>query len=180
MNDIRIEALSDEAEELVVGWRRKIHSNPELGFEEVNTSQLAAHILLDLGLEVQTGIASTGVVAVLRGGRPGRTVALRADMDCLPITEETGLPFASRTPGKMHACGHDGHVSMLLGAAWVLSHFKDELPGNVKFIFQPSEERTGGAAPMIEAGVLENPKVDAAFATHLWPDVPFGCVRVHR
>ncbi|MEA4884745.1 MAG: amidohydrolase [Clostridia bacterium] len=180
MNDELIAVLAEQVTEQVIGWRRQIHEHPEAGFEEINTSDLAARLLSSVGCVVRSGIAKTGAVGLLRGGRPGPTVALRADMDSLPIAEDTGLPWASRVPGRMHACGHDGHVAMLMGAAWVLSQVRDDLPGNVKFIFQPSEERDGGAAPMIDAGVLEEPHVDAIFATHLWPDVPFGSIRVHR
>lgn len=172
-------ACALEFAERVVEIRRQIHVRPELGFEETETAALVSRVLSEIGLEVTSGVAGTGVVGLLRGGRPGRTVGLRADMDALPITEDTGLAFASQIPGKMHACGHDGHVAMLLGAAMVLSRLRNDLEGNVKLIFQPSEERVGGAAPMIEAGVLENPHVDAIFAAHLWPDVPFGSVGVH-
>lgn len=173
-------SLVDEVKSKVIEIRRAIHAHPEIGYEEFETSKLAAEVLASLGLEVRTGIAGTGTVGVLYGREPGRTVALRADMDALPIAEDTGLEFTSTVPGKMHACGHDGHVAMLLGAAMVLSRMKDVIRGNVKFIFQPSEERTGGALPMIQEGVLEDPHVDAVFAAHLWPDVPFGCVGVHH
>lgn len=164
----------------VIEIRRKVHAHPELGYEEHETSKLVSEVLEPLGLEVRTGVAGTGVVGVLHGRDTGHTVALRADMDALPITEDTGLAFSSTVPGKMHACGHDGHVAMLLGTAMVLSGLRDLIHGSVKFIFQPSEERTGGALPMIERGVLEDPDVDAIFAAHLWPDVPFGCVGVHE
>lgn len=173
-------SLIDEVKSKVIEIRRAIHARPETGYEEFQTSKLAADVLASLGLDVRQGIAGTGIVGVLYGHGPGRTVALRADMDALPIAEDTGLEFASTVPGKMHACGHDGHVAMLLGAAMVLSRMRDVIRGNVKFIFQPSEERTGGALPMIEEGVLEDPHVDAVFAAHLWPDVPFGCVGVHH
>lgn len=175
-----VTALSQGCAGDVVAWRRQIHACPEIGFEEYKTAELAAQVLSQLGLEVKTGIAGTGIVATLRGALPGPTVALRADMDALPVVENTGLPFASTNPGVMHACGHDGHTAMLLGAATVLTQLRSELSGNVKFLFQPSEERTGGAAPMIAAGVLRDPDVSALFAAHLWPDTPFGNVQVHR
>lgn len=180
IDDVTVAALSEECSTQVVEWRRQIHAYPELGFQEHKTAELSAGVLRDLGLDVQSGIASTGIVATLYGSRPGPTVALRADMDALPVIEETGLPFESRIEGRMHACGHDAHTAMLLGAATVLSKLRPQLHGNVKFIFQPSEERMGGARPMIEAGVLREPDVEAIFATHIWPDVPYGCVHVHR
>lgn len=158
-------------------WRRDLHMHPELGFAEHRTAALAAAHLQSLGLEVQTGVAGTGVVGLLRG-RGERTVALRADMDALPIQETTGAPYASQTPGVMHACGHDGHVAMLLGAATILAGIRQDLPGNVKFIFQPAEESPGGARPMIEAGVLDNPRVDAIFGAHLWAELPAGTIGV--
>ena len=154
----------------IVEIRRDIHAHPELSFQEVRTSEKVASTLERLGLEVKRNIATTGVVGLLRGASEGPTVALRADMDALPIEEKTGLPFASKTPGVMHACGHDGHVAMLLGAAMVLKDMQETLPGNIKFIFQPGEEGYAGAKQMIEAGVLEDePRVEAAFALHLDP-----------
>lgn len=172
-------ALCKEIENDVIQWRRQIHSYPELGFREFRTSQLVTQVLRDQGLEVRTGIAETGVEAILYGGKDGPTVALRADMDALRIGEETSLSFASKVSGVMHACGHDGHTAMLLGAATVLSRLRECLPGNVKFIFQPSEEQAAGALRMIEKGVLDNPPVDAIFAIHIWPDIPYGCIGVH-
>lgn len=164
----------------VVAWRRDIHQHPELSNRETRTAALVADHLRTLGMEVRTGVAKTGVVGVLRGGRPGRTVALRADMDALPVTEQVDLPFASKVRatyngqevGVMHACGHDLHVAMLMGAAEALAGMKPELPGTVVFIFQPAEEgppagETGGAAEMIRAGVLDRPKVDAIFGLHV-------------
>ena len=166
----------------VVAWRRDIHQHPELGNREVRTAKLVADHLTRLGLEVRTGVAHTGVVAVLRGGKAGPTVALRADMDALPVTEEVDLPFKStvRTTylgqdvGVMHACGHDNHVAILMGVAEVLAGVRQELAGSVKFIFQPAEEgapagERGGAELMIEQGALENPKVDAIFGLHVFP-----------
>ena len=174
--DRRIDAILPR----VVSWRRDIHQHPELSYQERRTAALVAQHLRSLGLEVQTGVGGGhGVVGVLRGGRPGPTVALRADMDALPVTEQVDLPFKStvratyngQEVGVMHACGHDNHVAILMGAAEVLTGMKDRVPGTVKFIFQHAEESPplGGAAPMIEAGVLENPKVDAIFALHVFP-----------
>lgn len=163
-----VQALSRELVEI----RRDLHRHPELAFEEFRTSQLVAERLDRYGLEVQTGVAKTGVVATLKGDRPGRTLLLRADMDALPIEEETGATYASETPGKMHACGHDGHTAILLGAARYLAENKHRLEGQIRFVFQPAEEGPGGAAPMIEEGVLEG--VQAAVGLHLWSYLPVG------
>ena len=154
----------------IVEIRRDLHAHPELSFQETRTSEKVASTLEGLGLEVKRNIATTGVVGLLRGASEGPTVALRADMDALPVKEKTGLPFASKSPGVMHACNHDGHVAMLLGAAMVLKDMQETLPGNIKFIFQPGEEGYAGAKQMIEAGVLEDePRIEAAFALHLDP-----------
>ena len=166
-----IKELNDE----LISLRRDFHQHPELGFEELRTARIVATYLEDLGLEVATGIARTGVVGLLRGGHPGRTLLLRADLDALPIQEETPLPYASLHAGKMHACGHDGHIAMLLVAAKVLARRKASLHGNVKFVFQPNEE-DAGAALMVAEGVLEGPKVDASFGIHLWAPIPSGKV----
>jgi amidohydrolase len=180
-------ALEDEVtrraqqiEKQVVAWRRDIHQNPELSNREFRTGALVAEHLRGLDMQVQTGVAHTGVVGILKGGKPGPGVALRADMDALPVVEKTGLPFASvatseyegKQVGVMHACGHDNHVAILMGAAVVLAQMRDELPGTVKFIFQPAEEgppkgEDGGAKMMIAEGVLKNPDVDAIFGLHI-------------
>jgi amidohydrolase len=176
--------IVESAEEIapgVVADRRYLHQHPELGFQEENTARYVAERLRAFGLdEVSTGIAKTGVVGVLRGGKgPGKCVLLRADMDALPIEEENAVEYRSENPGVMHACGHDAHTAMLLGAARVLAGRRDEFAGTVKFVFQPSEEANGGGAmPMIEAGVLENPKVDAAFGIHVGSAIPAGVVAV--
>jgi len=159
----------------IIKIRRFIHMNPELSNREFETSKLVAAKLNSLGFEVKTGIAKTGVVALLRGGQPGPTVAIRADMDALPIQETTNVPFKSLNPGVMHACGHDVHTSIALGVAMVLSNIKDKIKGNVKFIFQPAEEgapqdEEGGAALMIKEGVLDDPAVGAIFGLHVWPE----------
>lgn len=168
-----------DIEDKVVAWRRDIHQHPELSFQEVRTARLVADHLRALGIEVQTGVGGNGVLGILRGGKPGPVVALRADMDALPVTELVDLPFKStvravyngQETGVMHACGHDNHVAILMGTAEVLAGMRAQLPGTVKFIFQPAEEAppVGGAGPMIEAGVLENPKVDAIFGLHVGP-----------
>lgn len=167
----------------VIAWRRDIHQHPELGNREFRTAQLIADQLTGLGLEVKRGVAHTGVVAVLRGGKPGPVVALRADMDALPVTEQVDLPFKStekaeyngQQVGVMHACGHDNHVAILLGAAAVLAGMRNEIPGTVKFIFQPAEEgppagEAGGAALMIRQGALDDPAPGAIFGLHVWPE----------
>ncbi|MBQ7544474.1 MAG: amidohydrolase [Synergistaceae bacterium] len=171
---------ADKVIEQVKAWRRDIHAHPELSQHEERTSGLVAGVLEGLGLEVRRNVGGFGVVGVLRGKEEGRTVALRADMDALPLTEATGLPFASENDGVMHACGHDTHTAMLLGTACVLSEMRSELRGNVKFIFQPAEELNpvGGAPGMIADGVLENPHVDAMFALHVWPACGTGTIAI--
>ena len=151
----RAQQLQDE----FIAYRRDFHQHPELGMEEVRTSGIVAAYLESLGIEV-TRMANTAVVGLLRGAKPGRTIALRADMDALSIPQQNDVPYASVYPGKMHACGHDGHTATLMGVAKLLSEVKDEIAGNVKFLFQPAEEGPGGALPMIEAGAMENPHVD--------------------
>lgn len=177
-----IDRRARELESKAVAWRRDFHQHPELSNREVRTSRVIAEHLTRLGLEVKTGVAHTGVVAVLRGGRPGPVVALRSDMDALPVTEEVDLPFRSQAKGTyngqevgvMHACGHDNHMAILMGVAEMLTAMKARLPGTVKFIFQPAEEgppvgEKGGAPLMLEEGVFENPKVDAVFGLHVFP-----------
>lgn len=177
-----IDRKAAEIESKVVSWRRDFHQNPELGNRELRTSKIVAEHLGRLGLEVRTGVGKTGVVALLRGGRPGKVVALRADMDGLPVKEMVDLPFASKAKGTyngqevdvMHACGHDNHIAIMMGVAEVLTSLKDQIPGTIKFIFQPAEEgppagEEGGAALMIKEGVLENPRPDAIFGLHVFP-----------
>ena len=156
--------------------RRAIHQQPELAYQEVKTAARVAERLTELGIEHRTGIAETGVIGIIEGTRPGRTVILRGDMDALPILEETPVPFASQNPGVMHACGHDTHTAMLLGAAQLLNERRDLLAGTVKLMFQPAEEGGGGAKRMLDEGLLEAPAVDAAFMIHVHPDLPMGKV----
>jgi amidohydrolase len=171
----------------VIEWRRHIHQNPELGNREFKTADYIAAHLRTLGIEVKTGVAKTGIVALLKGGKPGPVIALRADMDALPVTENAGLSFASKQIGEyngqpvgvMHACGHDAHVAMLMGAAEVLSKMKKDIAGTVKFIFQPAEEgapgtEEGGAALMVKEGVLENPAVEVVFGMHIESNIEVG------
>jgi amidohydrolase len=154
--------------------RRDFHMHPELGFQEVRTAGIVAKELQKLGLEVTTGIGKTGVVAMIEGSRPGPTLLLRADMDALPIIEQTGAEYASQNPGVMHACGHDGHTAILLTVARMLNNSRDQFPGTIKLVFQPAEEGQGGAESMIADGVFDNPKVDVTFGLHLWNEKPVG------
>ena len=183
-----------QIEEKLIAWRRDIHEHPELGEQETRTAALVAEHLRKLGLEVKTGVANTGVVALLKGGKPGPVVALRADMDALPVKEPAGLPFASKARGKylgrevdvMHACGHDAHTAILMATAEVLTAMKDKLPGAVKFMFQPAEEgpslyaaltgKSWGAKQMIKEGVLADPRPDAVFGLHVTSGLPAGRV----
>jgi amidohydrolase len=161
----------------VIRWRREIHRRPELGFEEELTGALVESELRKAGIETSR-VAKTGVLGVLKGAQAGKTIALRADMDALPVTESSGEPFSSEIPGKMHACGHDAHTAMLLGAAVSLAGERDRLAGTIKFFFQPAEEGPGGAKPMIEAGVMSG--VDAVAMIHVWPTLPAGTIGIRR
>lgn len=185
-----ITAAAEEIEEQVISWRRDIHQYPELSNREFETAKKIANHLESLGMEVQTGVAKTGVVGILRGNNDEKVVALRADIDALPVTERNDLPFKSEVTteflgtktGVMHACGHDTHTAILMGVAEVLSKNKDKLNGTVKFIFQPAEEgpppgEEGGASLMIKEGVLENPDVDAIFGLHINSATPVGTIR---
>jgi amidohydrolase len=178
----QVDRLTQELLPQIVTWRRDFHQHPELGNREVRTAKVIADELRRLGYDVTTGVAHTGVVAVLRGGKPGPVVALRSDMDALPVTEQGDLPFKSTAKttwngqevGVMHACGHDNHMAILLGAATIFARMKEQLPGTIKLIFQPAEEgppagEEGGAELMVKQGVLENPKVDAIFGLHVFP-----------
>lgn len=182
-----IETIEDK----VIDWRRYFHANPELSNKEFNTAKKIEEHLKSLGMEVQTGIAITGVVGILKGDNPGKVVALRADIDALPVTERNDLPYKSNVTdtflgtesGVMHACGHDTHIAILMGVAEVLSKHKDKINGTVKFIFQPAEEgpppgEEGGAKLMIKEGVLENPKVDAIYGLHINSGTPVGTIKV--
>jgi len=164
--------------EYTQSMRRDFHAHPELGFQEVRTSGIVARELNALGLEVRSGVGGTGVVALLEGSKPGPVLLIRADMDALPILEETGAPYASQNPGVMHACGHDGHTAVLLTVAKMLHAHRTELSGTVKFMFQPAEEGMGGAEKMISDGVLENPKVDVALGLHVWNEKPVGWIGI--
>ncbi len=168
----------DKHKETIINLRRALHKIPETAFTEEKTSAFVAEQLEKLGLQVTSGIARYGVVGLMPLGSQGKTVLLRADMDALPIQEETGLPFASVHEGAMHACGHDGHMAMGLGAALVMNELRESLTGQVKFLFQPAEEGPGGARPMIDEGVMENPHVDYSVGAHLWPALPAGSIGI--
>ncbi|MBA4054225.1 MAG: amidohydrolase [Marivirga sp.] len=183
----RIDLQAKEIEPKVIEWRRHIHQYPELSNREVKTAQMVADHLKKLGIEIQTGVAKTGVIGLLKTGKPGPVIALRADMDALPVTERNSLPFASKEKtvfndqetGVMHACGHDTHVAILMAVAEILSKNKSELKGTIKFIFQPAEEgppagEEGGADLMVKEGVLDNPKVDVIFGMHIQSISPLG------
>lgn len=186
----RVDALAASVQGKVLAWRRDLHQHPELGNQETRTAAKVAEHLRSLGLEVRTGIGPTGVSAVLRGGRPGPRIALRADMDALPVTEDTGLPFASTVKadyrgapvGVMHACGHDAHVAILMGVAEALASVRDQLAGEVMFVFQPAEEgpptvgEVFGAARMIREGLFADFKADAIYGLHVWATLPVGTV----
>jgi len=189
IDDAALEATATAVMPQVIAWRRDFHQYPELSNREFRTSKIVAEQLRKMGLEVRTGIAHTGVVAVLKGGKPGPTLALRADMDALPVTEQVDLPFKSvataeyrgEKVGVMHACGHDGHTAVLLGAAKMLSAMKADLPGTVLFVFQPAEEgapdgERGGASLMLDEGVFAQPKPDAILGLHLWSALNTGLI----
>ncbi|MGD9042954.1 MAG: amidohydrolase [Desulfobacterales bacterium] len=173
-----VHQLVSEHKDLIIKIRRDLHRIPETAYTEKKTAAYVGDYLNSLGLKVQTGIAQYGVVGLLETDRPGPTVLIRADMDALPLKEDTGLDFASEHDGVMHACGHDAHMTMVLGAATVFTKIQNELAGNIKFLFQPAEEGPGGAKPMIEAGVMENPKVDYSIGCHVWHDIPEGTIGV--
>ncbi|MCB0472040.1 MAG: amidohydrolase [Flavobacteriaceae bacterium] len=187
--DKKIDKLIDDIEPRVIEWRRDFHQNPELSNREFKTAEKIASYLKSLGLEVQTGVAHTGVVGILKGGKPGPVIAIRADIDALPVTERVDLPFASKVKseyngmetGVMHACGHDTHIAILMGTAEVLSQIKKELRGTVKFIFQPAEEgapsgEEGGAELMVKEGVLKDPDVEAIFGLHIAAGTDVGVI----
>ena len=176
MDDIHLCVKEQEA--FIIQTRRDLHRIPETAFTEEKTAQYLSDKLKGLGLDVETGIADYGIVALMKTDKPGPTVLFRADMDALPLSEATGLPYASTHEGVMHACGHDAHMAMVLGAAKVLKELQTGFGGNIKFLFQPAEEGPGGAKPMIEAGVMQHPTVDYAFGCHVWPDIPEGRVGI--
>jgi amidohydrolase len=164
--------------EQLVAWRRDFHAHPELGFQEHRSARIVAEQLRELGYRVQTGVANTGVVGLLEGGRPGPVVMVRVDMDALPITEANETEYGSQHPGVMHACGHDGHIAIGLGVAMLAAKYREKMAGTLKLVFQPAEEGDGGAEMMVEEGVLENPRPDVVLATHVWNGKPVGTIHV--
>lgn len=176
----RIRREIQELQPTIVELRRRLHQKPELGFREHLTAELISQKLQEWGIEHQTGIAKTGIVATIHGDKPGKVLAIRADMDALPIQEQNDVPYRSQHDGLMHACGHDGHTAIALSVAFYLSQHHQDFTGTVKIIFQPAEEGPGGAKPMIEAGVLQNPQVDAIVGLHLWNNLPLGTVGVRN
>lgn len=164
----------------LVEWRRYLHQRPELGFQERLTASFVAQKLQEWGIAHQTEIAETGIVAIIPGRQPGRVLGIRADMDALPIQEENQVAYRSLHEGKMHACGHDGHTAIALGTAHYLAQHPDRFAGTVKIVFQPAEEGPGGAKPMIEAGALSNPDVEAMIGLHLWNNLPLGAVGIRE
>lgn len=174
MDDCELRALVEAQKNWMVDIRRRLHRIPERGFAEVKTQQVIMETLDALGIPYTT--ERTWVVGVIEGALPGQVVALRADMDALPLEEPEGLPFRSEHPGMMHACGHDAHMTMVLGAAKVLMSMRDRLPGTVKLLFQPAEETDGGAEPMVQRGVMENPHVDRVYGLHVQPYLPVGVI----
>jgi amidohydrolase len=173
-----IQNLAREAAPRVRSWRHHIHAHPELSFQEFETSAFVSERLTEMGVPHQSGVAGTGVVGLIEGTNPtSRTIALRGDMDALPISEQNEVPYKSTKPGIMHACGHDVHTSSLLGAAWILNQIKDRFEGTVKLIFQPGEERIpGGASLLIKEGVLKNPAPQSILGQHVMPLLPVGKV----
>ncbi|MDJ0509417.1 MAG: M20 family metallopeptidase [Crocosphaera sp.] len=176
LSQIRLEIRNLQPK--LVQWRRYLHQRPELGFQEEITANFIAQTLTEMGIPHQTGIAQTGIVATIKSPHPGPVFAIRADMDALPIHEENEVPYRSLHEGTMHACGHDGHVTIALGTADYLWHHRNEFKGTIKIIFQPAEESPGGAKPMIEAGVLKEPDVDGIIGLHLWNNLPLGTVGI--
>ena len=174
-----IEPSADRWTDELIALRRAIHAHPELAFEEHQTAKLVQEFLARLAIPCRTGVGGTGIVADLQGGRPGPTIAIRADMDALPMSEPAGLSFASKLPGKMHSCGHDAHTAIALGVAAVLSEQREHLAGNVMFIFQPAEETLSGARAMLEAGAFDDCTPDAILGFHNWPQLAIGTVGWH-
>jgi len=177
-NQVDFKAEAEALREQLVAWRRDFHTHPELGFQEHRSAELIAGQLRGLGYQVQTGVATTGVVALLEGQQPGPVVMLRFDMDALPVTEVNEATYVSQNPGVMHACGHDGHMAIGLGVATLMAQHQGEMVGTLKLVFQPGEEGMDGAKVMVKEGVLENPRPDVVLATHIWNEKPVGTVSV--
>lgn len=177
-NQIDFKSQAESLREQLVAWRRDFHAHPELGFQEHRSAEIIAARLRELGYQVQTGVAHTGVVGLLEGKQPGPVAMARFDMDALPITEENETDYVSQNPGVMHACGHDAHMAIGLGVAALMAERRDEMNGTLKLVFQPGEEGMNGAEVMVQEGVLENPRPDVVLVTHVWNDMPVGMVGV--
>lgn len=174
----KIKQVAKEIEGKLIQIRRHLHQYPELGYEEYTTADYLCKQLDEIGVTYEKGVGGTGILAMIKGKNPGPTVMLRADMDALSMLELNDVPYKSQSEGKMHACGHDGHMTWLLGAVMILKAMEDEMHGNVKFIFQPAEEGLGGAVKVIEDGAMENPTVEAVMGAHIWPGLPAGSIGV--
>ena len=177
-NQVDFKAEAALLREQLVAWRRDFHMHPELAFQEHRSASVIADRLRELGYQVQTGVAKTGVVALLEGKRPGPVVMVRFDMDALPITEENETDYVSQNPGVMHACGHDAHMAIGLAVATLMMKRRDEMAGTLKLVFQPAEEGANGAEAMVKEGVLENPRPDVVLVTHVWNETPVGIINV--
>lgn len=178
MTEIHLRQRSRELSETLIGIRRNLHENPELSFQEFKTAAFIADTLRNLGFEVKEQVGKTGVTGLLRGGKPGPTIAIRGDIDALPIQEEADVPYKSKIDNRMHACGHDTHTTCALGAAMLLAEIRDQLPGNAYMIFEPAEEINRGAAAMMADGVMSDPKIDMIFGIHSQPEIPAGKIGV--
>lgn len=177
-NFINFQTEAEALHEQLIAWRRDFHMHPELGFQEHRSAAIVAEYLRELGYDVQTGIAHTGVVGLLEGEKDGPVVMARFDMDALPVTELNEVDYVSRNPGLMHACGHDAHMAMGLGVAELLAKYRDQITGTLKLVFQPGEEGMNGAEVMVKEGVMENPRPDVVLATHVWIEKPVGTIAV--
>jgi amidohydrolase len=180
LNQANFKAEAEVMREQLIAWRRDFHAHPELGFQEHRSAEIVAERLRELGYQVQTGVANTGVVGLLKGGQPGPVAMARFDMDALPVTEANETDYVSQNPGVMHACGHDGHMAIGLGVATLAARYREEMVGTLKLVFQPAEEGGNGAEVMVREGVLENPRPDLILATHVWNSRPLGTIHVTR
>jgi len=178
LKQVNFKAEAETMRDQLVAWRRDFHAHPELGFQEHRSAEIVAERLRELGYQVQTGVANTGVVGLLEGKGPGLVAMARFDMDALPVTEVNETDYVSQNPGVMHACGHDGHMAIGLGVATLAAKYREKMAGRLKLVFQPAEEGGNGAEMMVQEGVLENPRPDVILATHVWNSRPLGTIHV--